>query len=296
MSEAGASSSSVTSVAYATAQEIDDDVAALAAHPHLAVALDFDGVLAPFDLKPLEVKMVPGAAAVLAAIAAAPGMTLALVSGRRMPDILRLAAPPHGALLATSHGAERSVVTAEGVESAPAGLSPEQVALLDRVDAQLQALVRECPGAWVETKPFARALHTRGAAPESALVASAAALAGPAALPGTHTIEGKSVVEIAVVAVTKADGVAWVRAEAARRAGVAPREVAVLFAGDDRTDEDALRALGPGDLGVKVGPGETAARVRVPDEHAVVELLGRLLAARDGNRDGTHRRAPRSMP
>lgn len=280
MREAGASSSSVGSVAYATAREIDDDVAALAARPYVAVALDFDGVLAPFDIKPLEVRMVTGAAEALAEIAATPGMTLALVSGRRMPDIVRLAAPPRGALLATSHGAERSVITSDGVESAPTGLSSEQSALLERVDEGLQVLARECPGAWVETKPFARALHTRGAAPAAARIASAAALAGPAALPGTHTIEGKSVVEIAVVAVTKADGVAWVREEAARRAGVRPAEVAVLFAGDDRTDEDALRSLGPHDLGVKVGPGATAARIRVPDEPAVVDLLNRLLAAR----------------
>ncbi|OJX97500.1 MAG: trehalose-phosphatase [Micrococcales bacterium 73-15] len=264
---------------------IDDAVAALAARPHVAVALDFDGVLAPLGSDPMAVRMVDGADAVLARIAAAPGMTLALVSGRRLPDILRLARPPRGTLLATSHGAEHSEVTGEGedgplAETTPAELDDDEARLLERLDDGLSTIASSASGVWVERKPYARALHTRQAAASDAEAAERAALAGPATLPGTHTITGKAVVEIAVVSVTKADGVAWVRETAARRAGVPDSEVALLFAGDDRTDEDALRALRPGDLGVKVGAGETAARLRVPDEAAVVDLLRRLLEAR----------------
>ncbi|WP_454300981.1 trehalose-phosphatase [Salana multivorans] len=266
--------------AFSGVEAIDAAVAALAARPHVAVALDFDGVLAPFDPDPMAVTMAEGTPEVLAEIARTEGMTLAVISGRRLPDIVQLAAPPVGALLATSHGAEHSIVTASGVESAPAALTPEQAALLERLDTDLAEIAGRVPGTWVETKPYARAFHTRRAAAADAETASAAALAGPGALPGTHTITGKAVVEIAVVSTTKADGVAWVRSLAAEQAGVAPEEVGVLFVGDDRTDEDALRALGPGDLGVKVGPGETAARLRVPDEPAVVDLLRRLLAAR----------------
>lgn len=266
--------------ADSSGEAIDAAVAALAARPHVAVALDFDGVLAPFDPDPMAVTMADGAAEVLAEITQRPGMTLALISGRRLPDIVQLATPPVGALLATSHGAERSIVTASGIESAPAALTPEQTDLLGRLDSDLAEIVSRAPGTWVETKPYARAFHTRRATPDDAETASAAALAGPAALPGTHTITGKAVVEIAVVSTTKADGVAWVRSLTATQAGVEEDAVGVLFVGDDRTDEDALRALGPGDLGVKVGPGETAARLRVPDEPAVVDLLRRLLAAR----------------
>jgi trehalose 6-phosphate phosphatase len=53
-----------------------------------------------------------------------------------------------------------------------------------------------------------------------------------------------------------------------------------VFAGDDVTDEDALRALGPADLGVRVGAGETAAAVRVGSPEELAALLQHLADAR----------------
>ena len=55
---------------------------------------------------------------------------------------------------------------------------------------------------------------------------------------------------------------------------------AVVFAGDDVTDEDALRALEEGDLGIRVGPGETAASLRVADPGELAAVLTRLAALR----------------
>src|SRR5206468_3739221 len=50
----------------------------------------------------------------------------------------------------------------------------------------------------------------------------------------------------------------------------------ILFIGDDETDEDAFAALGPSDLGIKVGPGPTAAQHRLPDDESVAACLTRL--------------------
>jgi trehalose 6-phosphate phosphatase len=49
-----------------------------------------------------------------------------------------------------------------------------------------------------------------------------------------------------------------------------------LYLGDDVTDEDAFRALPEGDVTVKVGDGETAARYRVTDTDGALEVLRRL--------------------
>ncbi len=55
---------------------------------------------------------------------------------------------------------------------------------------------------------------------------------------------------------------------------------AVLFAGDDVTDEDALASLHGEDLGVRVGDGPTAAAARVPDISGFVVVLERLVTLR----------------
>jgi trehalose 6-phosphate phosphatase len=55
---------------------------------------------------------------------------------------------------------------------------------------------------------------------------------------------------------------------------------AVAYFGDDVTDEDAFRALGPRDVTVKVGDGETAARFRVEHPEDAAEALIRLHESR----------------
>ncbi len=55
---------------------------------------------------------------------------------------------------------------------------------------------------------------------------------------------------------------------------------AVLFIGDDVTDEDGFRVLEAGDVGIKVGTGETAAQFRISDPAEVSELLAELVTVR----------------
>ena len=55
---------------------------------------------------------------------------------------------------------------------------------------------------------------------------------------------------------------------------------AVVFAGDDVTDEDALGRLLPGDVGVKVGLDFTQAEFRVEAPVHVAELMEALLRER----------------
>jgi trehalose 6-phosphate phosphatase len=122
-------------------------------------------------------------------------------------------------------------------------------------------------GARLEVKPASVAVHVR----EVQDRAAARALleqAGSLAVPSLTLKPGKEVLELAVTDADK--GTALVRLR--RDLGAS----AVVYLGDDATDEDAFRALDAGDVTVKVGEGSTAARHRVADTTAAVAVLNRL--------------------
>jgi trehalose-phosphatase len=248
---------------------------AFGARPRVLIALDFDGCLAPIVPDPEDARPLPGAQAALHRLAALPGTTLALVSGRTLETLRRLASPPPAALLVGSHGAEFG--------GAPDGaLVPAARRLLDDVTAALTAISQRYPGATVELKPTASVLHTRRADRAAAAAATAAALAGPASWPGVHVLRGKEVVEVAVTEASKGAALRRLRAVA----GPAEGDGGVLYAGDDVTDELAFAVLddASGDVTVKVGDGESIARHRVPGPPEVACLLAFLAQLRDPDR------------
>lgn len=87
-----------------------------------------------------------------------------------------------------------------------------------------------------------------------------------------HATTGKAVLEFAVIDTDKGEALDILRAE--------HRADAVVFFGDDVTDEKAFRRLTDGDIGVKVGPGETAAAYRVDAPEDVAAALVYLLSVR----------------
>lgn len=246
--------------------ELRAALAELAGTGRLLVACDYDGVLAPIVPDPARAYPLPAGIAALGRLAALPGTTVALVSGRSRADLAAIAGAPAAVRLVGGHGAELA---------GQVRLDPDQAALRVRVEAALRELVRDRPGVWLEAKPASLAVHTRPAARDVAAATQRAVLAGPASWPGIRVTTGKEIVELSVVPADKGTAVRALRAAAA--AG------AVLFLGDDATDEDAFAVLATGDVGVKVGPGDTLARFRVPDPPAavrVLELVGDLREVR----------------
>ena len=245
---------------------LGEALAAFATRARVLVALDFDGVLAPIVERPELARALPASARAVAALAQADGVTVALVSGRSLADLRAVADPPPSAVLVASHGAE--------VDGAPTELDEAQRSLLAQVVEGLGAVVAAHEGTALERKPAGAVLHTRSASPDVAAAATAAALTGPATLPGVRALRGKQVVELSVVTADKGSAVSALR----ERLG----SEAVLFAGDDTTDEFAFAVLddAAGDVGVKVGDGETGARHRVADPEAVAGLLEQLAALR----------------
>jgi trehalose 6-phosphate phosphatase len=247
--------------------DLDAAVRALARVPRLLVALDFDGVLAPIVPVPSDARPLPESVAAIEELVALPGTTVALLSGRGRADLAAVSGFGSPVRLIGSHGSEFG-------DDGSALLDDEQRARLDRLTAELRELVDGQPGVTLETKPAGVAVHVRNAAPEVGTRVLDAVRAGPAAWHGIETTPGKAVLDLSVARMNKGAALDLLREREAADA--------VLFAGDDVTDETAFARLRPGDVGVKVGPGDTAAEHRVDAPQDIPALLRQLVETRRG--------------
>ncbi|MBI1378712.1 MAG: trehalose-phosphatase [Frankiales bacterium] len=237
-------------------------LASAAAAGRLLVAVDFDGTLAPIVADPEAARALPGGLEALEELATLDGTTVVLVSGRSRDALARLAPTSASVRTIGSHGAESDAFV----------LSPRDEDRLRTVLAAVHAVADGVAGVLLERKPAGIAVHVRNASRDDAARVSRAVLDGPATLEGVHVTRGKEVVELSVLDATKGAAV-----DALRAAVSADR---VLYLGDDVTDETVFGALGPDDVGVKVGDGPSAASHRVAGPEDVVRLLQRLLADR----------------
>lgn len=250
------------------APELRAQIERLARAGQLLVALDFDGTLAPFTDKPDEARALPASVRALAALEEDKATDVALISGRDLASLRTVASPGEHTLLVGSHGAERWAPDEFEVEPAEATLNPAQARALEGIKETLARVVEHYPSAWVEPKPAGAVLHTRQAG-DQAGPATQEALGKLDRVKGAHVRQGKDVVEAGVLPADKGQGLNWLR-------DVTDASV-VLFAGDDRTDEDAFAVLKPTDIGIKVGPGKSAAEFRVDGPGDIADLL-QLLA------------------
>jgi len=233
----------------------------------LLVALDFDGTLSPLQDDPSASRLLPGAVSALASLGAhgqGSRVHLAIVSGRALGDLHALAEVPAGTYLIGSHGAERARVTAHGLDRDVVQLSDADVDRLASLGAEVAAVARGRDGVWVETKPAAVVVHTRLAEDSVARAAETEALAVGERL-GSRVLHGKDVVEISVLDASKGEALTALRVQLGASA--------VIYAGDDVTDEHAFAALRSDDLSIKVGEGDSIAQYRVDGPDEVVEAL-----------------------
>jgi trehalose 6-phosphate phosphatase len=236
--------------------DVAEGLRSVARAPRLLITSDFDGTLAPIVNHPGDARPLPAAAAALRALADLPGTTAALISGRALRDLAvlsGLSAPVH---LVGSHGAEFDTGFAHEIDTA----------LLARISDELTAIADGRPGVTVETKPASVALHVRNASPDDGEAALAAARTAAEDW-DAHATAGKAVLEFAVITTDKGEAIDILRER--------DDASAVVFFGDDVTDEKAFRRMRDGDVGVKVGDGDTLAtyRVRSPEDVAAALVL-----------------------
>ena len=234
-----------------------------------ALFLDYDGTLTPIVARPELAVLAETVRRTLVSLAAR--CPVAIVSGRDRADVQRMVGLDE-LIYAGSHGFD---IRGPGlrIERGSAFL-PE----LNSAEAALRLSLARIPGALLERKAYALAVHVRGLAPDVAVAVEAAVDAALSRHTRLHKGTGKMVFEL----LPRLD---WHKGKAVLHILEALRLPAVhvlpIFIGDDRTDEDAFAALAGRGVGILVAesPRQTAAyyTLRNPDE--VHRFLQRLVGA-----------------
>ncbi|TFV59986.1 trehalose-phosphatase [Mycobacterium sp. PS03-16] len=232
--------------------------------PRLLIACDYDGTLAPIVANPRDARPLPASSAAIEALAALPATVVALISGRALAVLKELSGVSDAVHLVGSHGSEFDTGFVHPVDD-------RAKALLAEIKRALDAIADEYPGVTTELKPASAALHVRNAAPDDADAAMRRAAEAATGWDAQVT-DGKAVKEFAVIHTDKGQAVDLLRDQ--------HNASAAVFLGDDVTDEKAFRRMRGADIGVKVGPGETAAAYRVDEPEDVARALEYLLEVR----------------
>jgi len=222
----------------------------------ILVGLDFDGTLASLVEHPDDAVPDPVAMAHVRRLAETDGVRVAIVSGRSLADLIeRLGGEIPGVILVGEHGNDVG------------DLAPDDE--LVEAAARFIDLLKGERDLVTERKGRSVTFHTRALDPADAAEAVARVRDWAAEHPEVTLLEGKEVLELTVATGTKGDAIN----------NLVDEGEAIVYVGDDQTDETVFAILGPDDVGIKVGSGSTAARFRVKNVAEVVELLEALVLA-----------------
>lgn len=260
-------------------EALEQEATAFLVRGSALLGLDFDGTLVPFAPRPDAVELDADGRGLLEALRDLPGVHVAIVSGRRLDDLIARVAVD-GIAYVGNHGTEGR--HADGREWDHCG--PREVAIARLARNALVRFLSDLDGVWVEDKGSVIGVHYRQAAWRARdELTSRLASWRRARPPGLRERWGNEVTEFFADSLpTKGDALF----EVARDAGV-PDAEGILYVGDDETDEEAFRRLGPGALTVRVGEGTegTLARHRLPGVAGVRRLLETLRSHAEEGRE-----------
>lgn len=224
-----------------------------------AYFLDLDGTLLEFSDHPAATRSDAGLRALISGLYRATGGALAVISGRAIADVDILIG--NGALrlpIAGQHGTERRDAAGRVTRH---DFPAER---LEWARARLAEAFGDHPGVLVEHKGLSLAVHYRRA-PRLAGYAHRVVRSLAPRLGAQFCIQpGKRIVEVKPAGNDKGVAVVEFMREEPFRGRTA------VFIGDDFTDEYGFTTVNQmGGYSIKVGPGRTAARWRLPDVAAV---------------------------
>jgi len=248
---------------------------------HLLLLFDFDGTLAPFKADPEAVYLNSDVGDRLCRLAKRPDATVGIISGRRLPDLQGRLKAEGEIYLAGFHGLE---IQDPGGESFVHPGASAAVSTMQAIAETMRPRLGELPGVFIEDKYFSIALHYRQAAPAVRVVAISRFM--DAARAGIDSGElrllpGDCVIELLPGAAWhKGSALQWIRERIERIHG----PTFTMYVGDDVTDEDAFRAVGPDGIALSASERATGAQFSVSGPEGVKRLLDSLDAPENNRR------------
>ncbi|MEO7275155.1 MAG: trehalose-phosphatase [Vicinamibacterales bacterium] len=244
-----------------------------ASHRHLVLLCDFDGTLSEFDNDPAAVWLKPERRALLERLASSPGVTLAIVSGRRLDDVKARTALSSEAYYAGLHGLE---IQSPHERYLHPELPAAEVALRG-LAGPLEEQLAAIGGAFLEDKTHALVAHFRASTADDARRVEEIVMRHTKRALDAGTLRvmlGACMIELMPnIEWHKGSAVQWIL----DRVGRAHGPTWPVYIGDDLTDEDGFRAVQA--IGLSIAASERAAGADLAvDGPSEVEALLRAIA------------------
>ncbi|WP_224448361.1 trehalose-phosphatase [Haloprofundus salilacus] len=233
-------------------------------HEGLLLCLDFDGTLAPIVDEPEAAEITPTNAELVDRLREAPGIRLAVVSGRGLEDV-RGRVDVDGVTYAGNYGIEVDHGSGE-IEVHPDAEAAEPV--VETVRTALEDELADEPGVAVEDKRWTTTVHFRRA-PDRAeeVTETVEEIVEEHDEDHLATASGRAIVEIKPDVETSKGAV--VASFAAEVDGYLP-----MYIGDDVGDRSAFETIASEDgVSVYVGDSDIGATATVEDPDAVAAVL-----------------------
>jgi trehalose-phosphatase len=230
----------------------------------LAIFLDYDGTLTPIVTRPERAVLSDSTRMTLCTVAAK--VPVAILSGRDLDDVREQVAID-GIIYAGSHGFD--IAGAGGLRRE---LGAAYLPVLDAAETELREALDEIVGTQLERKHFSVAAHYRNVNENDAFRVAIAVDAVAARHRELRRIDGKKVYELLPdIDWDKGKAVLWLL----ETLDLVRGKVLPIYIGDDRTDEDAFRALQERGVGILVSEQSqpTAATYSLRDPHEVQQFL-----------------------
>lgn len=232
---------------------------------NILIASDFDGTLSRITAHPSEAVLESCARVALRVLSEFPATKVCIISGRALEDLTNRCDGLTGVRFVGSHGFEFD-------RTAQSALTLEQKESLHAAEAIMKSARQMLPQSELEFKPCSIALHFRMADPTLVHEILPEIELQLRKLPGGSIKPGRMVIEFAAAPTDKGLALTKLRESFG--------STAVIFFGDDATDEDAFRQVGTGGVAIKVGDGDSVAHYRLSSVESVCQALEYLVVSR----------------